>query len=140
MECPSLLSTCHHSFQVSSYILSVPLVVLALGTLLNGNCCKRVRVYLQTPRTLALTNVSSWCTSKRLQLNAKKTELLWFGSMVNLHNVSHADRCLTIGSEPVEIVHVIGVYFDTHMTTKAHIARVSRTCFYHLLRLRSIRG
>src|SRR6218665_28113 len=34
----------------------------------------------------------------------------------------------------------LGVYFDTHLTTKAHIARVSRTCFYHLRRLRSIRG
>ena len=87
--------------------------------------------------------ISSWCTSKHLQLNAKKTEVLWFRSVVNLRNVSHADRCLTIGSdviEPVEIVRDLGVYFDTHLTMKAHIARVSRTCFYHLRHLRSIQG
>ena len=31
------------------------------------------------------------------------------------------------------------VYFDSHLTMKAHVARVARTCFYHLRRLRSIR-
>ena len=43
--------------------------------------------------------VSSWCASKRLQLNAKKTEVLWFGSVANLRKVAHADRCLTIGPD-----------------------------------------
>src|SRR6218665_1190292 len=31
------------------------------------------------------------------------------------------------------------VLFDTHLTMKAHISRVSRNCFYHLRRLRSNR-
>jgi hypothetical protein len=86
--------------------------------------------------------VSSWCASKRLQLNAKKTEVLWFGSVANLRKVAHADRCLTIGPDiiqPLEVVRDLGVYFDMHLTMKAHIARVSRTCFFHLRRLRSIR-
>lgn len=86
--------------------------------------------------------VSSWCASKRLQLNTKKTEVLWFGSAANLRQVTRADRCLTIGPdvvEPVEVVRDLGVLFDTHLTMKAHISRVSRTCFYHLRRLRSIR-
>src|SRR6218665_2380004 len=85
--------------------------------------------------------VSRWCASKRLQLNTKKTEVLWFGSAANLRQVTRADRCLTIGPdvvEPMEVVRDLGVLFDTHLTMKAHISRVPRTCLYHLRRLRSI--
>ena len=86
--------------------------------------------------------VSNWCASKRLQLNAKKTEVLWFGSVAGLRKVDAADKRLTIGTDviqPVEVVRDLGVYFDSHLTMKAHVARVARTCFYHLRRLRSIR-
>ena len=86
--------------------------------------------------------VSNWCASKRLQLNAKKTEVLWFGSVAGLRKVDAADRRLTVGTDviqPVEVVRNLGVYFDSHLTMKAHVARVARTCFYHLRRLRSIR-
>jgi len=68
--------------------------------------------------------------------------VLWFGSAANLRQVTRADRCLTIGPnvvEPVEVVRDLGVLFDTHLTMKAHISRVSRTCFYHSRRMRSIR-
>ena len=87
--------------------------------------------------------VSNWCASKRLQLNAKKTEVLWFGTAVGLRKVDPADRCLTIGSEviqPVDVVRDLGVYFDAHLSMKEHVARVARTCFHHLRRLRSIRS
>ena len=89
-----------------------------------------------------ISAVSNWCASKRLQLNAKKTEVLWFGSVAGLRKVDAADRRLTIGTDviqPVEVVRDLGVYFDSHLTMKAHVARVARTCFYHLRRLRSIR-
>ena len=85
---------------------------------------------------------SNWCASKRLQLNAKKTEVLWFGTVVELRKVDPADRCLTVGShaiQPVEVVRDLGVYFDAHLSMKEHIARVSLTCFCHLRRLRLIR-
>ena len=61
--------------------------------------------------------VSNWCASKRLQLNAKKTEVLWFGTAVGLRKVDPADRCLTIGSDviqPVDVVRDLSVYFDVY--------------------------
>jgi hypothetical protein len=33
-----------------------------------------------------VTDVKKWCSSKRLQLNATKAELLWYGTSTNLHN------------------------------------------------------
>ena len=85
--------------------------------------------------------VSKWCASKRLQLNDKKTELLWFRSVTELRKVDPFLRSLTVGTDviqPVDVVRDLGVYFDSHLTLKAHVARVARTCFFHLRCLRSI--
>ena len=46
------------------------------------------------------------------------------GPVANHRNVSHADRCLTIGSyvtEPVETIRDLGVYFDTRLTMKTRV-------------------
>ena len=37
-----------------------------------------------------VSDVSSWSAAKRLQLNATKTESLWFGSETNLRKLSSA--------------------------------------------------
>ena len=37
-------------------------------------------------------DVWTWCAAKRLQLNADKTEILWFGSAVNLRKLSRSER------------------------------------------------
>ena len=49
-------------------------------------CCgKPVEVpYMVTRIENCVAHVYTWCTAKRLQLNADKTEILWFGSAVNL--------------------------------------------------------
>ena len=51
-------------------------------------------------------------------------------------------RSRTVGTDviqPFDVVWDLEVYFDSHLTMKAHLARVVRTCFFHLRRLRSIR-
>ena len=71
----------------------------------------------------------------------KKTELLWFGSMTELRKVDPSLRSLTVGTDviqPSTSSGISGSTFDSHLTMKAHVARVARTCFFHL-RLRSIR-
>ena len=39
----------------------------------------------------------------------------------------------------VETVRDIGAYFDSEMTMRSHVSKLTRSCFYHLRRLRSIR-
>ena len=48
--------------------------------------------------------VSDWCRSKRLQLNAKKTECMYFGSAINLQNIPDHMKRFSIGNETVESV------------------------------------
>jgi Reverse transcriptase (RNA-dependent DNA polymerase) len=44
-------------------------------------------------RLLACINdVRMWCAARQLQLNADKTELIWFGSHTELNKLSTADR------------------------------------------------
>ena len=88
---------------------------------------------------------SNWCASKRLQLNAKKTEVLWFGKAVGLRKVDPAGRyvslsVLTSFNQSIDEVPDLGVYFDAHLSMKAHDCGSSlelpaaRSCFYHLRR------
>jgi len=40
-------------------------------------------------------DIAAWCSSRRLQLNASKTELIWFGSHTNLFKLSDHDLTIT---------------------------------------------
>ena len=83
-----------------------------------------------------------WCSSRRLQLNATETELIWLGSHHNLSKLSVADLTLDIGHTsicPVKLVRNLGVLLDDELTMKKHINKVASACFFQLRRLRQIR-
>jgi len=89
-----------------------------------------------------VASVSNWCASKRLQLNTKKTEVMWFGTAANLSKISSADKLIHIGPDtisPSPVIRDLGIFFDSQLSMKAHISRVARSCFYQLRRLRPIR-
>jgi len=78
--------------------------------------------------------------SRRLQLNAEKTEAIWFGSRENLKKLTNCS--LRVGSETIQpstFVRDLGVYLDAELTMKQHVSKVAAACFYHLRRLRQIR-
>ena len=52
-----------------------------------------------------ISELQAWCASRRLQLNAAKTELIWFGSHAALQK-SSADRSLTVN---LVVIHPIDV-------------------------------
>jgi hypothetical protein len=90
-----------------------------------------------------LHDVREWCSSRRLQLNPLKTELIWFGSAANLRRLDPNDTRINIDTsnsiEPSNIIRNLGVHFDSELTMRSHILNVTRSCFYQLRRLRSIR-
>jgi predicted nucleic acid binding AN1-type Zn finger protein len=87
-------------------------------------------------------DVSTWCASKRLQLNGNKTEVMWFGTPAGLRKIPpqagsiHVDHSVV---EPVSAVRDLGVIVDAELTMQEHVNRTAQTCFYHLRRLRSVR-
>ena len=86
--------------------------------------------------------VTEWCTAKPLQLNAEKTEVLWFGTPANLCKIPPDNCSIHLGStvvDPVNVVRDLGVFLDTELLMCDHVARTAQTCFYHLHRLRAVR-
>jgi len=62
--------------------------------------------------------VSDWCGSRRLQLNAAKTEIIWFGSKSSRDRLSEPDKAIVIANktiQPVENVRDLGVYLDSEL-------------------------
>jgi hypothetical protein len=94
-------------------------------------------------RLLACINdVRMWCAARRLQLNADKTELIWFGSHTELKKLSTADRSLIVDGTPLqpsEVIRDLGVLFDSEMTMTPHISKLTSVCYDHLRHIRQLR-
>jgi len=90
-----------------------------------------------------INDVRDWCSSRRLQLNAQKTELIWFGSSTNLHQLDSSDSKILIDDstsiQSSQVIRNLGVFFDNELTMRNHISRVTRSCYYQLRRLKTIR-
>jgi len=79
--------------------------------------------------------------SRRLQLNASKTETIWVRSGSSLAKLSNRDYLIQLGTstiQPSTLVCDLGVYLDSKLSMKQHIAKVAASCFYHLHRLNQI--
>jgi hypothetical protein len=88
-----------------------------------------------------VSEICSWCASRRLQLNASKTELAFFGTPASLKKLSTVDcsfnACGTI-IPPSTVVRDLGVLLDSQLSLKQHINDVARICYFHLRRFRKV--
>ena len=85
-------------------------------------------------------NVSQWMRSNRLQLNADKTEVIWFSSARRQHQIPTAQ--FVIGNDvinPVSSVRDLGIYLDSDLSMRSHVSRTVSACFASLRQIRSIR-
>jgi len=83
--------------------------------------------------------VAQWCASRRLQLNADKTETIW--SRTNLRKLANHDCSVCVGSEsiqPVTVVRDLGAYLDAELKMNQHVSKIAAVSFFHLHRLRQI--
>ena len=119
-----------------------------LNPLLMTCSCTQVPP-LQTSQVFAMQRLSqcsadvmNWCAARRLKLNANKTEELLVGSKNNLTKLVSQDLTLTIGTEtikPTAAVRDQGMWLNSELSSKQHVAKVANACFYQLRRLRQIR-
>ena len=88
-----------------------------------------------------VASVQRWCASRRLQLNADKTELMWLGSAVNLEHLQTDPVGLTIAGvnvKAVDCVRDLGVHLDSRLDPRTHSSRIVSTCYFHVRRLRHL--
>jgi len=82
-----------------------------------------------------VADVSQGCESRRLQLNADKTEVIWFGSTANLNKLHSQEHHIQISSEiiiPTSVVRDLGVQLDSELTMKQHIRKVAATSYFSI--------
>ena len=78
-------------------------------------------------------SVQRWCAARRLQLNADKSELIWFGSAANIQRLQSVDNCIRIAGTdiiPVDSVRELGVYLDSRLDMRAHIGKIVSVFFF----------
>jgi len=98
--------------------------------------------YMVTRIENCIAHVCTWCAAKRLQLNADKTEILWFGSAANLRKLSADSLKIRVGQsvvKPVTTVQNLGVLINAKLSMRDHVSQLVQTCFFHLRGLCSVR-
>ena len=84
--------------------------------------------------------MGQWMSSNRLKLNASKTEFIWLGSTRRLAGCTFDPIIISgVPIQPSSTVCDLGAYIDSGMSYTDHVTRVTRTCFFHIRQLRSIR-
>ena len=87
-----------------------------------------------------LQDLHFWMSSNKLSLNPSKTQLIWFGTKQQLHKL---DLQLLATLFPhftfSSSVRDLGVTLDSALTFTEHLSLLTRSCYYHLRRLRAIR-
>ena len=88
-----------------------------------------------------ISDVKAWATANVLKLNDNKTELMLVTSNRSKH-LHSLPTSITIGNAQIPFktsVKNLGFTLDCHLTMKAHVSNIARTCYFELRRLASIR-
>ena len=88
-----------------------------------------------------ISDIKAWASANMLKLNDNKTELMLVTSKRTRH-LNNLTTSITIGNDQIpfkqsakNLVFALGC----HLTMKAHVSYIARTCYFELRRLASIR-
>ena len=104
------------------------------------HCLVRDTVQLNGRLVYCIDCMGQWMLKNRLKLNASKTEFIWLGSPRRLAACTF-DSIVVDGSaiQPSLTVRDLGVIIDPAISLIDHVNRLTRTCYFHIRQLRSIR-
>lgn len=94
---------------------------------------------LRTGLTDCISAIQQWTDANWLSLNPSKTEFLWLSTPRRSHLISY--ELFTIDGVdiiPKTELHLLGVLLDENLSLIRHVDNVTRTCFYHLQRIKSV--
>ena len=84
-----------------------------------------------------VAEIQVWSGSRRLKLNTSKTEFIVFDRNESTNII------LQLGSAAVknaQVVRDLGVILDSCLSLKANVSAITKSCFYHLRRLRLVKN
>lgn len=85
-------------------------------------------------------DVMGWMASNKLKLNPDKTEAIPIGCLKHLGLVGSDNAVMGGSAVPYqETVRYLGVTIDRSLSMEQHISNVSRSCYYDIRRISSIR-
>lgn len=85
-------------------------------------------------------DLKDWLTENKLKLNSDKTEALLTGTKQKLSSISATALQLSDATVPLSPqVKSLGVILDSTLSMQPHISSLTRTCFFHLRRIATIR-
>ena len=109
----------HHLYAVDSQLLAHMKINVVMERRRLETCVESLR---------------DWCSSRRLQRNPDKTELIWFGSRVNLVKLRQLDvmslNLCQVAVEPIDSVRDLSVILDSELSMREYISKISSTCFF----------
>jgi Reverse transcriptase (RNA-dependent DNA polymerase) len=109
-------------------------------TQLYGYCHPGATASLQDRMSACIGEVGLWMRSNHLQLNTSKSEVMWCSSARRQHQVPSVPLIVDQDAVmPVRSVRDLGIYVDSDLSMRTHVARTVSGCFAVLRQLRSIR-
>ena len=107
---------------------------------LYDHCLARDTAQLSIRLAHCIEVMGQWMSSNRLKLNASKTEFIWLGSTRRLAGCTFDPIIISgVPIQPSSTVRDLGAYIVSGMSFTDHVTRLTRTCFFHIRQLRSIR-
>jgi len=83
--------------------------------------------------------IDAWMHSKRLRMNADKTQLVWLGTRQQLAKLITTELpLLSVLIKPSSAVLDLGVNIDGQLTMADHVAMLRRSCLFQLCQLRMV--
>ena len=87
-----------------------------------------------------VSELNDWMASNRLQLNPSKTEIIWLGTTRLLRDCPMSQQCIAGAIvKPSTQARDLGVMVDNELSSTAHTNQLTRSCYYYIRQLRSIR-
>ena len=132
----------------SLYISDLNLIIAGHGlqahfyaddTQVYGHCDHNQAAELSSQVSICVDDIDQWMKSSRLQLNPKKSEVIWFTSRRRSHQCPTAP--VRFGNEwisPVRSVRNLGVFLDSDLTMNTHVGHISRLCFTMLRQIKAV--
>ena len=106
----------------------------------HPDTARRMRQRRRFEGVRALSEIRDWMSSNRLKLNPSKTQWIWIGTRKQLAKIDRRELLERFPGIVFESSVVdLGVVIDQELKTDAHVGIMTRSCFYQLRQLRTIR-